>query len=172
MIQLSFQPAFDPLHGMFRLLRMIPILNEVPPLEKEHVRILDFYLIYPFRLANARLKHEDRRVRSIAKELEWLAPYGSQPDSAGLLERMRPFQETAMGGAVTGGFLDAERYERGFVLPTKKPVPAAIAKRIEQANEREYGVTELVTALTKYELRGYEGLKARTSLMEYRYDPR
>jgi hypothetical protein len=50
-IQLTYQAAFDPFHAIFRLLRLWSILKR-RPLPHDTVRILDFYLLFPFRIGD------------------------------------------------------------------------------------------------------------------------
>lgn len=54
MIHLSYHPAFDAFNNIFRFLRII--LNEnVSSIEVDKLRILDYYLLFPWRAATIRL---------------------------------------------------------------------------------------------------------------------
>src|SRR5262245_31866200 len=80
MIQLTFQPAFDPYHAVFRALRLRPLATKEHSLHRDHMRILDFYLLFPFRIDGIRLRREDRKYRRLATEYERSRPYGEQPE--------------------------------------------------------------------------------------------
>jgi hypothetical protein len=74
MIQISFEPALDPFHGMFRLLRLRPIIKLHGPLNRDHVRILDFFLLFPTRITKIRMMQSHRRFRHLATQYENMRP--------------------------------------------------------------------------------------------------
>src|SRR5260221_12212619 len=80
MIQITFQPAFDPFHSIFRLLRLSPIIERYGPLHRDHLRILDFYLLFPFRIGDIRLTPQHRKFKKLAADYATAKPYGDQPE--------------------------------------------------------------------------------------------
>jgi hypothetical protein len=172
MIQLSYEPAFDPAHAMFRALRLGEgVLKPGDRVAKDLFRILDFYLLFPDRLKNARLRREHQRIKGIAERQQWRAPYGPRPDDQVLLRRMEPFVDVAVDHLAERGFLDSSALEDGWISGTAKELPAAIAERIATLNDAD---SELLAALrvlaSEYPLEGADGLKDRTGLLEHRYD--
>src|SRR5229473_1533980 len=156
MSQLVFQPALDALHAAFRLLRLRPILNG-QHLSRDHVRILDFYLIFPFRIRAIRLAPTHQKFKKLAEKYAYLTPYGEQPDGPLLFQRMEPMQTAAL--------------KSDAVEPTAQPVPHEIAVRTEILNAEQADLIEFLSLLASdYELSGDNGLKARTGLLEHRYD--
>ena len=171
MIQLSFQPALDPFHAMFRLLRLRPVLREVGKLPVDHIRILDFYVAFPFRIGGLRVKPEHRRLKTGVMRFEWPTPYGDQPDDKTVLARMEPIQDVALQTLASHALIDGAQLDRRMVQVAEAPVPSSLAARIEDANAREHSLLALLGVLAgDYGLTGLGGLKERSGLLEHRYD--
>jgi hypothetical protein len=170
-IQLSYQPAFDPLHAVFRLTRLSQIVATTGPLPKDTVRILDFFLLFPFRISEMRMKRDHTGFRRIAKRFASSKPYGDQPEGRVLLERMEVMQMAALQTLASKGFIDATELSRDRVKATVAEFPAQYRARIEEKNLQEADLISFLSILAAdYPLLGEDGLKARSRLMEYRYD--
>jgi len=170
MSQLAFQPALDPHHSMFRLFRLFPILKGTA-LSRDHVRILDFYLLFPFLISSVRLSREGQKFKKLASKYAALKPYGQQPEGPLLLARMEPMQNAALDTLAFNSFLDKEALIADRVVITSKTVPEKINQRVIELNEQQADLLEFLQSLAKeYPLLGDSGLKARTGLKEYRYD--
>jgi ABC-three component (ABC-3C) system Middle Component 5 len=171
MIQLTFQPAFDPFHAVYRLLRLRPTIAEHGPLHQDHVRILDFYLLFPFRVAGIRLMPKHRSYKRLATAYAAAKPYGDQPDDQILFSRIQPMQVAALETLASRSLIDPGELEVGLVAATDLPVPPEVAKRAERANERDGDLIDFLgTLASEYPLTGGDGVKARTGLLEHRYD--
>ena len=171
MIQLSFQPALDPFHAIFRLLRMCPLVAEIGEKPVDQMRILDFYLCFPFRIGDIRLRPADRRFKKLGERYAGRTPYGEQPSDRDLFVRMKPMQLAAVDTLGSRAFLDADRLRYSWVSPTANALPPAVQLRVEQINREEADLMEFLGILaTQYILSGTDGLKSRTNLMEHRYD--
>ena len=96
MIQISFQPAFDPYHAVFRFLRIQKTILKRGALHFDQIRIIDFFLLFPFRIGKIRLKPEHRKFRRLATQYQVLKPYGELPDDRLIFDRMEPFQFAAL----------------------------------------------------------------------------
>lgn len=175
MIQLSYQAAFDPFHAMYRDLRILNAIGPLEPLFVDHVRILDFYLLFPFKISAIRLKQQHRKFRGLADDYEDAQPYGSQPESAQIFARMKPIQIAALESLAEKQIIDAAEFKSGNVIRTKISVPPALAARVSSAHASEPKLMEAISALgSEYPLLGQNGLKDRTGLLEYdmtRYEP-
>ncbi|WP_145140044.1 ABC-three component system middle component 5 [Roseomonas gilardii] len=168
-IQLSYQPAFDAAHAIFRFLR-IKIFLGLINIEFEKLRILDFYLLFPFQAAGIRLRTEDVWVRAIAKKLEGHRSYAKLPSPEILFEKMKVSQVAGLQTMAAAGSVDIEAMRNSLVKFKHFDLPADLVAKINQANEREVETMEIVKALQHYPLLGKDGLKDRTGLLEYRYD--
>jgi hypothetical protein len=171
MIQLSFQPAFDPFHAVYRALRLFPIIRQRGFLHRDQVRILDYYMLFPHRLSEIRLIRKHRRFKDLAARYEAGKPYGEQPDDRTLFERMEPMQIAALQTLAKQGLMNSDELAVGLVKLTDSPIPSELGERISAANREDAGLIEFLCALaTDLPLSGPHGLKARTGLLEYRYD--
>ena len=170
-MQLSFQAALDPYHAVFRLFRLMPILQEFGAVEVSKVRILDFYLAFPFRVTAMRFKQGHTHYRKLGQEFAAAAPYGGQPDDKLLFDRMESPQLAAIQTLAAQKFLDAIQLEADFVEPTSKAIPEVLGNRVREQNRNEKRLIELLKLMcSDYPLYGENGLKDRTQLLEHRYD--
>lgn len=169
MIQIAFEPAFDPLHTAFRILRLRHLFRGA--LDRDHVRILDFFLLFPFRIGRIRLKQEHRKYRGLSTEYSDRHPYGELPDDRIIFDRMRLVQEAALESMAIWNLIDPEKFEAGAVASTDAVIVPELAQRVAQQNVRDRPLLDFLRVLaTEYSLLGNDGLKHRTQLLEYRYD--
>jgi hypothetical protein len=70
MIQLTYEPAFDAYHTVYRLLRLRPIIEKSGPLHRDLVRIIDFYQLFPHRIENIRLMPAHRKYRRLGASFQ------------------------------------------------------------------------------------------------------
>jgi len=170
MSQLVFQPALDPYHAMFRLFRMFPILKGVA-LSRDHVRILDFYLTFPFLISSIRLSREGQHFKKLARKYINLKPYGQQPEGPLLFARMEAMQNAALDTLAFNSFLETEALAADKIVTTDKSLPKDVCERVIELNEQQADLLEFLQSLASdYSILGENGLKARTGLKEYRYD--
>jgi hypothetical protein len=171
MIQLTYEPAFDAFHAAFRTLRLRPILKKEKPLHRDHVRMIDFYQLFPHRIEGIRLMPQHKKYRRLAAAYESKKPYGEQPDDKLLFDRMEPLQLTAFDTLAAQNYIEADNWKRGEVVATINPLPAELSLRITEANDADPELEKFLKTLgSEYELGGVNGLKARTGLLEHRHD--
>lgn len=171
-IQISFNAAFDPLHAVFRLARIRDAIRPIVRIEIEKLRIIDFYFVFPFLIGGVRLKREHAGIkRRVSNETTSKRPYGPLPDEHVLFERMAPMQFAAIEILMEKAVVLPEKLATGSVQFTDTDLPVLLEQRVKEINAVEQSVVELAQALgAEYELRGPDGLKSRTGLIEYRYD--
>jgi hypothetical protein len=170
MSRLVFQPALDPYHAIFRLFRLFPILKGAT-LSRDHVRILDFYLLFPFLISSVRLLREGQHFKKLARKYANLKPYGQQPEGPLLFARMDTMQNAALDTLAFNSFLEKEALAADRVVVVNKMLPREISQRVIELNEQQADLLEFLQSLAReYPLLGDNGLKARTGLKEYRYD--
>ncbi len=171
MIQLTYQPAFDPFHAVFRIIRLQPIIKKPSVVLQQVVRILDFYLLFPFLIDEIRLAPKHRKYKKLAAQYDGLKPYGGQPDSRTLFDRMEPMQIAAQETLATRNILEPKLFSEGKVQLLLEAVPKELAARAARANEADRGLLDFLGVLaSEYDLMGENGVKARSGLMEFRYD--
>jgi len=167
-IQLTFEPAYDAYHTMFRVARLFPVIGK-ERVEYDKLRIMDFYLCFPELIDQLRLKQEHRRFRQLVRLRQGL--YSGKPDGRLAFNRMQPTQSAAVQTLALDGYLAGEPLELGWVEATGKPSPADLDVRVQQLNAEERPLIEFMEVLLReYPLIGDNGLKHRSALMEHRYD--
>lgn len=171
MIQITFQAAFDPFHTIFRFLRILEITSALDCITLDQARILDFYLLYPFRSAEIKLQAAHRKYKRVASDFDHLKPYGELPESFLLFSRMQGIQVAALDTLAFNDYIDRKAYEQREIVPTKKVVAEEILLRINELNREQGKLVDFIKTLaSEYTIYGSDGLKARTGLLEYRYD--
>jgi len=134
------------------------------------MRILDFYLLFPFRIEGIRLRREDRKYRKLAGEYEKNKPYGDQPEDRNVFARMEPMQLCALDTLASRRFISPEKWTTAEVVTTSEPVLGALGQRVVEINTQEADLLDFLRVLASYDLLGPDGLKARSALLEARYD--
>lgn len=171
MMQLTYNETFDPYHAIFRFVRLHYACDISVRTPFDTLRILDFYLLFPFRIQAMRLFSDDTAWRKISKSYEDRAPYGSMPDDITVFSYMEPFQRAAVSSLVRSGHLVANAWDMNEIQFTKKQLPKTVTLRCTELNDQMKPVVEILCQLkTRYPLSGRDGLKDRTGLLEYRYD--
>lgn len=172
MMQLSYNEAFDPYHCAFRLLRIHFARMKTDKTPFDTMRILDFYLLFPFRLQSVRFLSQDTGWRKISKLYEAKAPYGAIPDDNAVFSRMEPFQRAAASSLSLNGIISADAWKQNEIQFIEKNIPEAIKLRCSELNHKMLDFMEILVGIgDRYPLGGRDGLKDRTGLLEYRYDP-
>ena len=169
MIHLSYHPAFDAFNSIFRFLR-IRLNENISSIEVDKLRILDYYLLFPWRAATIRLLQKDIGLRKVAKGLEAVQDYATLPSGESLLERMRPSQTAALQTMAHDGVVDIRQLRNDVVQFTRLMPPEELIRRLNERNQSEPDKMSIIRALNSYGLLGQDGLKGRTALLEHRYD--
>lgn len=172
MTQLTYNEAFDPYHTIFRFLRIHIACNLTTAVPFDTMRILDFYMLFPFRLQSMRLYSDDMSWRKVSKSYEDRAPYGAMPDDSIIFARMEPFQRAAASSLSISGYINPEAWDQNELQFNNVLIPDALKLRCIELNTKMEKFVEILCEIrNRYPLGGRDGLKDRTGLLEYRYDP-
>ena len=166
---LAFQPAFDVLHTEFRFLRLRRMIGSDASWHFDKLRIIDFYLVFFFRLTEVRLLPKHRALKKLALEYS-RKHYEMQPDDHLLFSRMEVSQKAAITSLVSFGYFDNQQFEHELLVSTRLTEPDRLNKRIEEINANEERLIKALGEIATYETLGPDGLKARSGLIEHRYD--
>lgn len=165
---LIYDPSQDPYHSAVRILAILRANPQGMPTDT--VRIADFYLAYPSALEDFRFPSQFRKMRTLAKKYQ--TPYRRPALGWVTFERMRPIFIAAVSGLVAAKYVTAEAVKVGRLIPLLQNVPADLNKACGSYLERYSGIRSFISAeLASLPLLGNEGLKARSNLLEHRYDP-
>ena len=171
MTQLTYNEAFDPYHAVFRFMRLWQGCRLTGMTHFDMLRILDFYLLFPFRIQNMSFFSSDRGWRRISRAYEGRKPYGELPDDVSIFSRMEPFQRAAATSLVKAEVLSAEAWRNNQIDFLNAKLPLELVSRCAELNETMLDIIEILCAIReRYPLLGHNGLKDRTGLLEFRYD--
>ncbi|GEC01469.1 hypothetical protein EJ082_05860 [Brevundimonas diminuta] len=169
MIQIAYQPAYDAFHTIFRFFQLAGL--EISDVETDRYRILDYYLCFPSELAHFRFPPKHTRFRKLGERFAQTSSYERRPSAQLILGRMRPVQAACLETLEAKGFLVVGELDRRRIVRTVKPSPTDLAARIGARWEQQAELGEaLRTIASEYPLLGPQGLKARSELLEHKYD--
>lgn len=167
MIQLAYQPAYDPFHTVLRIIRIADFIS-APSVEQ--ARIADFYLSFPARLDDVTFP---RGMRGRLKPALAQAPatYGTAPADETVMRRMRPIQDAAIQTLLGNGSLNHDAFQAGVIGLDMDSVSEKLLERARALNAEQDELVDLIRDLiAAVPLEGENGLKHRTGLGEHRYD--
>lgn len=164
---LIYHPAFDAYHGAFRALAL---LSRRPEMELEKLRILDFFLAFPVALGGIRWPKEFQvSRRQLAKTFS--NPYRDPLNVKSTFRGMQHLQSAAIRCIAASCLIEIDQLELGLVIRTEVSMSEELSRQVDKYKQRERETFEVVTdRLADLPLLGGDGLKARTELMEFRYD--
>ena len=173
MMQIGFQPALDYLNATFRLLVLRSVVGAGIPKYVDQIRVLDFYFLFPIRISAVRLTVEDRKeFRRISPLLESKRPYAEQPADELLFARMEPVQRLALQILATSNYLVPDKLANQLVEYTDLTLPTDLRARVHAKKTQDAELLGFLGRLARnYTFLGRDGLKGRTGLMDYHYDP-
>ncbi|WP_080756058.1 ABC-three component system middle component 5 [Pseudomonas brassicacearum] len=164
---LIYHPAFDAYHCVFRMLALIGVL---PELEVEKARLLDFYLAFPSAISDIRLPSTLGHGRRLAKT--YTNVYRDPLNPKAVFRDMTQIQNSALRSIAALGLIDLKQYERGVIRRVLSiGLPKSLSESLSNYVEGNGEVMDFLSKdLAHIPLRGLNGLKHRTELLEYRYD--
>jgi hypothetical protein len=170
---ITYNPAFDLFHGIFRMAHIAAKLEEGESFEVDRMRIWDFYLLFPDKVHGITIRQDEeelRKYRSTYLKRE-NNPYDFKGENRKLFEWIKPIQESALKCLVSCGILDKEKFEAGRVCVADREALADFLAKTGDITLRERNVLAFMSALSRtMPMTGEYGLKARTKLLESKYD--
>lgn len=168
-----FNPAFSTDHAVFRMLHILSRLEDGDIMEVDRLRIWDFYLLFPTEVHHLRVKRGDAAMRALRKQKipRTVNPFNVCADGRKMLERLRPYQMTALSHLAARGIISATQLVRQRVVLTGRRQLLTVIPRVGSLTTLESDTLSWLLLYTKtMPMSGEDGLKNRTSLLESRYD--
>ena len=164
---LAYHPALDPYHNALRLLQLL--IYRGSEYELDALRILDFFLIFPEDITSVRLPRNAIGWRANVRSLS--NPYWFEGDRLLVFAQMKAIQDTALSLLSARGLIDPDALRDGKVRLIPDKVPPTLNGLVHAKNaEVATLIGFLVRDLAELPVRGRDGLKDRSKLMEFRYD--
>ncbi len=168
-----YHPAFDLYHCVFRLLQILTHFNKKQYVEIERLRIWDYYLLFPDQLHTIKLKREEDDIKKLIKNFitQVENPYEVILDNRKMFEKIKPYQLTAVKCLASHGIINKEYLSENRVTVVSKTILEKYISQFEPLSPKERNVIGLMTShFQEMSMFGPTGLKARTKLLESRYD--
>lgn len=167
---LVYHPAFDLYNCVFRMLRLITFMKQ-EYVELDRLRIWDFYLTFPNEARKIKFPQDLQELKKIFKQKE-INPYEDLIDPRRIIERMKSYQISALKCLASYGLIDSNDFSKNIIRRTEKEVPKEILDKFEQTTDEETNILKLVVGFSELPLFGQMGLKYRTGLIDFKYDPK
>jgi hypothetical protein len=165
---LSYHGAFDLNHSIYRMLRLVERHPE-KSMAWNTFRILDYYYLFPHELKHLEWPRSILRFKSKFAYTE--TKYNRIGNQRHLAYQLELIEDLSARSLASKGFIDAGALQQGALSRTDKAVPADLEAVIQQSDGAEDAlVTFLAQNLSQVPLLGEKGLKARSGLLEHRYD--
>jgi len=168
---LVYHPAFDLYNCVFRMLCLLSKSNEAE-IHLEKLRIWDFYLAFPNQVRTITFPSELKPLKdTIFKNKN--NPYEHIPDSKMMFDRMKTYQMSAINCLASYGFIENKCLRQNIIKKTDKTVPKELIEVINNLSKEKENIIKLVVnEFVDLPFYGNKGLKARTGLIDFKYDPR
>ncbi|MDF2552870.1 MAG: hypothetical protein K0R77_2145 [Chryseobacterium sp.] len=168
-----YNQAFDLYHTIFRILHFLNKFENGTKIEVERIRIWDFYLLFPSKIHEIKLKQTESDIRKLRKEFikDSNNPYEKVYENRKVFEKIKPYQLAALNCIASYGIIDKSSINQQRVKILNKDILAEFVNNFDELTPKEKNVISLMTGhFNQISLFGENGLKSRTSLMESRYD--
>jgi hypothetical protein len=142
-------------------------------IEVERIRIWDFYLLFPSKIHEIRLKQNESDIRKIRKEFikDSRNPYDRTTENRKIFEKIKPYQLAALNCIASYEIIDKAFLNQQRISIVNKLILNEFVKNFEELSPKERNVIALMTShFNQISLFGTDGLKNRTNLMESKYD--
>lgn len=168
-----YHPAFDLYHNVYRLLQFLTHFDRKEYVEVDRLRIWDYYLLFPDQMQSIKLKKEEADIKKLIQNYikKEHNPYEEVLDNRKLFEKIRPYQLTAIKCLASHGIIDKNALSENRVTIISKKTIEKYTDKFEPLTSQERNVIGLMTSHFYYmSMFGPTGLKARTRLLESKYD--
>lgn len=163
---LIYHPAMDAYHCVFRILLVLDRINNI---EVDKARILDFYIAFPSAILSVRLPDSMRRRRKFLGTCK--NPYRDPLSPIASFHEMTRIQEAAIQCIAASGLVEKDPISHGILVRSRIELSNDLKQQINNYSSSNADLFNIIlNELSAIPLLGADGLKHRTSLMEYRYD--
>ncbi len=174
MLSLSYASCYDPYNTVFRMSAVLRA-SENHSLLTRTLGISDFFLCFPSRLTEIRPPNAVKGMRGRRNKvlrIEVAPRHEILPSSRVLFERMSVVQNTAISAMAAKSIVELEGAgDKQSVRLLSENLSAGMNEKIQDFTSQHAELLELVAVdFAKMDLKGIQGLRARTGLGEWEYD--
>lgn len=166
---LIYHQAQDINHCVYRQLSILENTDH-DKMTIDVYRLIDFYCIFPHLLKEIKpLPRSISKLRSALSDVE--EPFESLRNTKRILHELENLQSIAIQSLLAKKLLDREAFDKGYLKRSDENIPDLL---LDSIGSSKFTDTEwfkvLVNDFPNANFFGRGGLKARTGMMEYRYD--
>lgn len=168
-----YQKAYDLYHAVYRMMKLLAHFKQDGLIEIDRLRIWDYYLLYPNKMKNIRLKREEKDVKQIIKNyiIKEDNPYEMVINDRKMFEKIKPYQMTAIKCLASYGIVNKDYLQENRISNINKNIFDDYAEDFKDLSVQEENTIKLLTShFYQISLFGVDGLKSRTGLLESKYD--
>lgn len=168
MVALVYHPAYDPYGCVLRSVQFLTASDQA--LFAEQLRLFDFLLLFPEFISTFRLS-PSTRSRFKRTSFRPRFRYEERPPAKRLFSEMELSFEAALQTLKTKEIIVSTDINTDIFLLNRKAVPEGLDALVAKRNVIEAELIEFLIHLnSSFSFFGPDGLKARSGLMEFRYD--
>jgi hypothetical protein len=165
---LSYHGAFDLNHSIYRMLRLLDKHPEKSMLW-DTFRVLDYYYLFPHEITKFEWTRATMKFKSTLNYAE--TKYNKIENRRHLAHQLESIEDLSARSLAAKGFVDPAALDQGKLSRTDKLLPVDLKAVIQNSDSGEDAlVTFLAQYMSQVPLLGEKGLKARSGLLEHRYD--
>jgi len=168
-----YNQAFDLYHAVYRMLQLLTHFNKKEYVEVDRLRIWDFYVLFPSKIHEIKLKRSESDIRKLLKQYvsKKENPYDIILENRKMFERIRPYQISALHCLASYGIIDKELLKENRVSIISKKLLEDYTNKFEELSAKEKNLIAILTShFYNISMFGADGLKDRTNLMVSKYD--
>lgn len=170
MVSLAYHPAHDSYHAAFRTMQLLAASKSKSYLV-DAFRILDFYLLFPFMLKRISKPQNSLSLFGSLGLGRISEPYQRLPSPRTAFLQVEGIQIAAYRHLAAAAVLNFEEFQLGKIQLGQPEIREPLRSAVAAQNERDKNVLRyLIEVLGELPVHGPGGLKARTNLLEFRYD--
>lgn len=160
-----YHPFRDANHCSYRIISLL-YKNE-NKVNEEHLDFMDFYYLFPDQLKN--IDNWPRSNSKLAVKIQSIArSYENIDNPRRIFFELNIIRTNTLAHLFSKGILSIEE---GYICLNAKKLPEPLVHCLENDNFRlDFVFSILANEIPKLSIKGNKGLKAKTNLMEYRYD--
>ena len=170
---ITYNPAFDLYHCIFRMIHIIQRLDDNDCLEVDKIRIWDFYVLFPSKTYTIMIRRNEEDLKSWRKHYinKTKNPYEYNGDNRKLFDRLRPYQMAALSSLVSYGIIDKKHFLNKEIMISNRALLNKFIEKTGALSQTESNTLSFMSLFSKsMSMLGIYGLKSRTNLMESKYD--
>lgn len=168
-----YQKSFDLYHTVYRMIKLLAHFKEEGLIEIDRLRIWDYYLLYPNKMQEIKLKQNEKDIRKIIKNFISSKdnPYERVLNDRKMFEKIKPYQMTAIKCLASYGIINKDYLSENRITSISSNILSEYEEDFKNLSVQEENAIKLLTShFYKVPLFGKDGLKSRTGLLESKYD--